>query len=65
MFGGSLCYLTETRYLRRPVPDDDPGFQFWLGVLNSYGNPANQNGVNHLIDAFSNSTEYRERFGQP
>ncbi|HKC65779.1 MAG TPA: S8 family peptidase [Pyrinomonadaceae bacterium] len=57
-----LCYEV---YLRRDVTDDDPGFQFWLNDLNSYGDPANQNGVNHLIDAFLSSTEYRQRFGQP
>jgi subtilisin family serine protease len=51
-------------YLRRSVSDSDSGFQFWLNDLNSYGNPANQNGINHLIDAFLSSTEYRQRFGQ-
>jgi hypothetical protein len=47
------------------VPDSDGGFQFWLGELNNDGIPANQNGINHLIDAFMSSTEYRQRFGQP
>jgi subtilisin family serine protease len=56
------CY---EMYLRRSVPDSDGGFQFWLGELNNDGIPANQNGINHLIDAFMNSTEYRQRFGQP
>ncbi|HXT63791.1 MAG TPA: S8 family peptidase [Pyrinomonadaceae bacterium] len=56
-----LCYEI---YLRRSVSDGDGGFQFWLNDLNGYGNPANQDGVNHLIDAFLSSTEYRERFGQ-
>jgi subtilisin family serine protease len=56
------CYEV---YLRRSVPDTDPGFQFWLSELNHDGNPANQNGINHLIDAFLSSTEYRQRFGQP
>ena len=56
-----LCYQL---YLRRSVPDSDSGFQFWLNDLNNnYGNPANYNGVNHLIDAFINSIEYRRRFG--
>lgn len=55
-----LCY---ERYLRRSVPDNDPGFQFWLNDLTNYGNPANFDGVNHLIDAFINSFEYRRRFG--
>ena len=52
-------------YLRRSVSDSDGGFQFWLGELNNDGNPANQNGINHLIDAFISSGEYRQRFGQP
>jgi hypothetical protein len=56
------CYEV---YLRRSVSDSDGGFQFWLNELNNDGNPANQNGINHLIDAFLGSTEYRQRFGQP
>lgn len=53
-------------YLRRSVPDSDGGFQFWLNDLNNnYGNPANQAGINHHIDAFLGSGEYRQRFGQP
>jgi hypothetical protein len=39
-------------------------FLFWLNDLNSYGNPANQSGINHLIDAFISSVEYHQRFGQ-
>ena len=54
------CYEV---YLRRSVPDSDGGFQFWLGVLNSHGNPANQSGIDHLIDAFISSIEYQQRFG--
>jgi hypothetical protein len=56
------CYEV---YLRRSVPSSDGGFQFWLGVLNNHGNPANQNGINQLIDAFTSSLEYRQRFGAP
>jgi len=56
------CY---EQYLRRSVPDSDGGFQFWLSELNHDGIPANQNGINHLIDAFMSSGEYRQRFGQP
>ena len=55
------CYVS---YLRRSVPDGDSGFQFWLGVLNSYGTPASETGKNALIDAFITSGEYRLRFGQ-
>jgi subtilisin family serine protease len=54
------CYRT---YLRREA--DEPGFQHWLNDLSQYGNPANYDGVNHLIDAFLVSIEYRQRFGQP
>lgn len=50
-------------YLRRFVSDSDSGFQHWLGDLNQYGNPASYEGVNHLIDAFLVSPEYRRRFG--
>jgi hypothetical protein len=52
-------------YLRRTVSTSDLGFQFWLGQLNNYGSPANQAGINFIINAFTTSTEYRERFGQP
>lgn len=62
----SFVHLCYEEYLRRSVSDDDGGFQFWFNDLNNnYGNPANQDGVNHLIDAFMSSTEYRARFGQP
>ncbi|HEU4874200.1 MAG TPA: DUF4214 domain-containing protein, partial [Pyrinomonadaceae bacterium] len=55
------CYLT---YLRRE-PDAE-GFQHWVNDLNTlYGNPASYDGVNHLIDAFLVSPEYRQRFGPP
>ena len=50
-------------YLRRTVPPSDSGFQHWLNDLNQYGNPASYDGVNHLIDAFITSPEYRRRFG--
>ena len=50
-------------YLRRFVSDSDSGFQFWLGNLNQYGNPASYDGVNHSIDAFLVSSEFRRRFG--
>lgn len=56
------CYEA---YLRRVVSDSDPGFQFWLGQLNSFGTPASEAGKNALIDAFITSGEYRQRFGQP
>ena len=53
------CYRT---YLRRE-PDAE-GLQHWVNDLNTlYGNPASYEGVNHLIDAFLVSPEYRRRFG--
>ena len=52
-------------YLRwRPLHDYSE-FVYRLGILNGDGNPANQTGVNTLIDLFIRSTEYRQRFGQP
>lgn len=55
------CYRT---YLRREADPD--GLQHWVNDLNTlYGNPASYAGVNHLIDAFLTSPEYRRRFGQP
>jgi len=58
------CYQ---QYLRRN--GDSGGIQFWLGVLNSYGTPASEEGKTALIDAFigdpANAAEYRRRFGQP
>ncbi len=51
-------------YLRREP--DAAGLQHWVNDLNTlYGNPASYDGVNHLIDAFLVSPEYRRRFGQP
>lgn len=56
-----LCYSI---YLQRTYDPNDTGYQGWLNDLtNNYGNPANADGVRHLIDAFINSTEYRQRFG--
>lgn len=54
------CYRT---YLRREP--DAAGLQNWVNDLNGYGNPASYEGVNHLIDAFLVSPEYRRRFGLP
>jgi hypothetical protein len=59
-----FVHLLYEIYLRRSVLEDDGGFQFWLNSLtNNYGNPANFDGVNNLIDAFINSSEYKRRFG--
>jgi len=57
-------------YLQRepngPPDNNFDGFNFWLTDLtNNYGgDPANQDGVRHIIDMFINSSEYRRRFGQ-
>ena len=48
-------------YLRREA--DASGLQHWVNDLNQYGNPASYEGVNHLIDAFLVSPEFRRRFG--
>ena len=48
-------------YLRREA--DASGLQHWVNDLNQYGNPASYEGVNHIIDAFLVSPEYRRRFG--
>ena len=55
-----LCYQI---YLRRDLPDTDTNFLYWLGQLNLFGDPASPDGVHYLIDQFTNSTEYRHRFG--
>lgn len=46
------CYIV---FLRRDVSPDDPGYQFWLNDLNA------DNDYNHIIHAFQESIEYRER----
>ena len=57
------CYLTYMRREPNAPPDNNfNGFNFWLGVLNSYGSPTPDAGYNHLIKAFLESTEYRARF---
>lgn len=47
-----LCYVV---FLRRDVAPDDPGYQFWLNDLNS------NNDYNHIIHAFHESSDYRNR----
>ncbi|HLM02567.1 MAG TPA: DUF4214 domain-containing protein [Pyrinomonadaceae bacterium] len=47
-----LCYVV---FLRRDVDPNDPGYQFWLNELNS------NNDYNHIIHAFHESGEYRNR----
>jgi hypothetical protein len=53
-------------YLRRPA--DTSGFNFWYNDLLTWGNPANQDGVLHMVSAFVHSgvpDGYRQRFGRP
>jgi subtilisin family serine protease len=61
-------FITEayTIYLRRPA--DTSGFNFWYNDLLTWGNPANQDGVLHMVSAFVHSgvpDGYRQRFGAP
>lgn len=55
-FNAAFVTMQYMGYLRRNV--DDPGFNFWLGVLNT------NNDQNQMVNAFITSGEYRERFGQ-
>ncbi len=66
-----LCYSIYLNFDNADV-NDPSGFNYWLGVLNGYGDPASQTGVLVLIDQFLNSTGpgippgptgYRVRFG--
>jgi hypothetical protein len=66
----NATFLTEVYriYLQRPGVDsehDDPqgGFAFWLGILNSTGNPASYDATWHVIDGFVTTPEYELRFG--
>ena len=61
------CYW---RYLHKRVDGTDPGVVFWGNDLvnNGYGDPANADGVLHIISAFLHSgvpDGYRQRFGAP
>lgn len=61
-------FIRETyrMYLRREA--DAPGYNFWYNDLSNWGNPANQDGVLHMISAFVHSgvpDGYRQRFGAP
>jgi len=60
-----FVHLLYQVYLRRDVPDTDEGYQFWLNNVNQYGSPASNAGHIALIAAFTDSAEYRQRFGQP
>lgn len=67
-YNPSFVLFEYFAYLRRN-PDDAPdnnmgGYNYWLGVLNGSGSYPNSN-YNHNIHAFIQSTEYRQRFGQP
>jgi hypothetical protein len=53
------CYKI---YLKREA--DATGLAHWVSdTTTTYGDPADAYGVLHLIDAFINSPEYRQRFG--
>lgn len=55
-FNPAFVIMEYIGYLRRDP--DDPGFNFWLGVLNA------NNDQNQMVNAFISSGEYRQRFGQ-
>ena len=54
-----VCYYQYFGYMKRDP--DDPGFAFWLGKLNFFGNFLDA----EMVKAFIVSPEYRARFGQP
>ena len=54
--------LYQTMLRRDAESIDQAGFDFWVGVLNSWGNPTPQAGYNEVGAAFVLSTEYRNRF---
>jgi subtilisin family serine protease len=66
-YNGAFVTACYQIYLRRD-PDTD-GYNYWLNELSTnYGDPANSDGVLHLIDAFLSSgvpDGYRQRFGAP
>ena len=49
------CYSIYLKFDNADV-NDPSGFNYWLGVLNGYGDPASPTGVRTLIDQFLNST---------
>ncbi len=54
--------LYRTMLRRDAESIDEAGFNFWVGVLNNWGNPTPQAGYNEVGSAFVQSTEYRNRF---
>jgi hypothetical protein len=54
--------LYRTMLRRDAEAIDQEGFNFWVGVLNNWGNPTPQVGYNEVGAAFVLSTEYRNRF---
>lgn len=54
-FNPAFVKMQYIGYLRRNP--DEPGFNFWLGVLNA------NNDQNQMVKAFIVSGEYRQRFG--
>jgi hypothetical protein len=58
-FNPGFVQMEYFGYMKRDP--DDPGFAFWLGKLNSFGNFLDA----EMVKAFIVSPEYRARFGQP
>ena len=59
-FNRAFVLMQYFGYLRRDP--DSSGFNFWLAKLNSFGGDFRRA---EMVKAFINSTEYRQRFGQP
>jgi hypothetical protein len=57
-FNRAFVAMQYYGYLRR-APEED-GYQAWLRVINQ-----DPNNVRLMVNGFTNSTEYRLRFGQP
>lgn len=58
-FNPAFVQMQYWGYLRRN--SDTPGYQFWLGKLNFFGNYLDA----EMVRSFIVSPEYRSRFGQP
>lgn len=58
-FNNAFVQMEYFGYMRRDP--DDPGYEFWRGKLNYYGNYLDA----EMVKSFVVSPEYRSRFGQP
>jgi hypothetical protein len=58
-FNAAFVQMEYFGYMRRDP--DNPGYVFWLGKLNTFGNYINA----QMVRSFIVSPEYRSRFGAP